>query len=73
MRVPAGAVGTGGGPLSALHVNLPLRNPRLKNVTALPLQQADPETILTPRFYTTDFDDMEELFSLEKNPNLKVK
>ncbi len=35
-------------------------------------QEAAPETVLTPRFYTTDFDEMEEIFSLEKNPNLNV-
>jgi magnesium-protoporphyrin IX monomethyl ester (oxidative) cyclase len=30
------------------------------------------ETLLSPRFYTTDFDEMEELFSAELNPNLDM-
>lgn len=30
------------------------------------------ESLLTPRFYTTDFDEMEELFSSELNPNLDM-
>eukprot|EP00892_Ulva_mutabilis_P000427 jgi/Ulvmu1/10385/UM061_0069.1 len=30
------------------------------------------ESLLTPRFYTTDFDEMEELFSRELNPNLDM-
>ena len=29
--------------------------------------------MLTPRFYTTDFDEMEQLFSLELNPNLPME
>lgn len=28
--------------------------------------------MLTPRFYTTDFDEMEQLFSQELNPNLDM-
>jgi magnesium-protoporphyrin IX monomethyl ester (oxidative) cyclase len=33
---------------------------------------ASDETLLSPRFYTTDFDEMEELFSQELNPNLNM-
>ncbi|KAK9907485.1 hypothetical protein WJX75_004491 [Coccomyxa subellipsoidea] len=36
------------------------------------IKEAADETVLTPRFYTTDFDEMEELFSLEKNPDLEM-
>ncbi|CAK0784728.1 Member of the CCCH zinc finger [Coccomyxa viridis] len=36
------------------------------------IKEAAAESVLTPRFYTTDFDEMEELFSLEKNPNLDM-
>ena len=35
--------------------------------------QAADESVLTPRFYTTDFDEMEQLFSLELNPNLNME
>ena len=35
--------------------------------------QAADESVLTPRFYTTDFDEMEQLFSLELNPNLPME
>lgn len=31
------------------------------------------ETLLTPRFYTTDFDEMEALFNTEMNKNLNEK
>lgn len=37
------------------------------------IKEASAETVLTPRFYTTDFDEMEELFSLEKNPDLNME
>ena len=40
--------------------------------TPHPPQAAD-ESVLTPRFYTTDFDEMEQLFSLELNPNLPME
>merc|ERR1711970_1537869 len=30
------------------------------------------ETLLTPRFYTTDFDEMEQMFKKELNPNLRM-
>lgn len=31
------------------------------------------ETLLTPRFYTTDFDEVDEIFNLKKNPNLPME
>eukprot|EP00199_Chlamydomonas_sp_CCMP681_P002062 CAMPEP_0119104754 /NCGR_PEP_ID=MMETSP1180-20130426/2878_1 /TAXON_ID=3052 ORGANISM="Chlamydomonas cf sp, Strain CCMP681" /NCGR_SAMPLE_ID=MMETSP1180 /ASSEMBLY_ACC=CAM_ASM_000741 /LENGTH=408 /DNA_ID=CAMNT_0007089589 /DNA_START=98 /DNA_END=1324 /DNA_ORIENTATION=+ len=31
------------------------------------------ESVLTPRFYTTDFEEMERLFSMELNPNLNME
>lgn len=34
--------------------------------------QASSESVLTPRFYTTDFDEMELLFSQKLNPNLDM-
>ena len=34
------------------------------------IKEAANENLLTPRFYTTDFDEMEQLFSTEINPNL---
>ncbi|EEH51926.1 uncharacterized protein MICPUCDRAFT_49742 [Micromonas pusilla CCMP1545] len=34
------------------------------------IKEAADENLLTPRFYTTDFDEMEQLFSTEINPNL---
>ena len=34
------------------------------------IKEAAEENLLTPRFYTTDFDEMEQLFSKEINPNL---
>ncbi|KAK9825139.1 hypothetical protein WJX81_003140 [Elliptochloris bilobata] len=37
------------------------------------IKEAADETVLTPRFYTTDFDEMEELFSLERNPGLPME
>jgi magnesium-protoporphyrin IX monomethyl ester (oxidative) cyclase len=37
------------------------------------IKEAANETILTPRFYTTDFDELEELFNLEKNPGMPAE
>ncbi|PNW81190.1 hypothetical protein CHLRE_07g346050v5 [Chlamydomonas reinhardtii] len=37
------------------------------------IKVAAKETLLTPRFYTTDFDEMEQLFSKEINPNLDME
>ena len=37
------------------------------------VKEAAKETLLTPRFYTTNFDEMDEIFSLEKNPNLPME
>ncbi|KAJ9533127.1 copper target-like protein 1 protein [Haematococcus lacustris] len=36
------------------------------------VKEASEESLLTPRFYTTDFEEMERLFSLEMNPNLDM-
>lgn len=36
------------------------------------VKEAAEESLLTPRFYTTDFDEMEQLFSQEINPNLDM-
>ena len=32
------------------------------------IKEAASESVLTPRFYTTDFDKMEQMFSLQLNP-----
>ncbi|KAJ9525151.1 hypothetical protein QJQ45_020678, partial [Haematococcus lacustris] len=37
------------------------------------IKVAAEETLLTPRFYTTDFDEMERLFSKEINPNINME
>ncbi|KAL4425300.1 hypothetical protein ABPG75_009316 [Micractinium tetrahymenae] len=37
------------------------------------VKKAAKETILTPRFYTTDFDEVDEMFSLERNPDLPME
>ena len=42
------------------------------HASALTLTDSSPSLPLFLRSYTTDFDEMEELFSLEKNPNLKM-
>eukprot|EP00208_Stichococcus_sp_RCC1054_P002783 CAMPEP_0206138428 /NCGR_PEP_ID=MMETSP1473-20131121/3318_1 /ASSEMBLY_ACC=CAM_ASM_001109 /TAXON_ID=1461547 /ORGANISM="Stichococcus sp, Strain RCC1054" /LENGTH=410 /DNA_ID=CAMNT_0053531865 /DNA_START=169 /DNA_END=1401 /DNA_ORIENTATION=+ len=36
------------------------------------VKEAADESVLTPRFYTTDFDEMEQLFSQDLNPNLDM-
>eukprot|EP00899_Mesostigma_viride_P024550 jgi/Mesvir1/527/Mv11388-RA.1 len=37
------------------------------------VKEAANETVLSPRFYTTDFEEMETLFSAEMNPHLDMK
>ncbi|GFR51434.1 hypothetical protein Agub_g13724 [Astrephomene gubernaculifera] len=37
------------------------------------IKKAAKESILTPRFYTTDFEEMEQIFSQEINPNLDME
>lgn len=37
------------------------------------IKEASAESVLTPRFYTTDFEQMEEMFSLDKNPGLPME
>jgi len=37
------------------------------------IKVASDETLLSPRFYTTDFDEMEKMFSLEINKNLNMQ
>ncbi|GAX74025.1 hypothetical protein CEUSTIGMA_g1475.t1 [Chlamydomonas eustigma] len=36
------------------------------------IKVAAEESVLSPRFYTTDFDEMERMFSLDINPNLNL-
>ena len=36
------------------------------------IKEAADENLLTPRFYTTDFDEMEQMFSEKINPNLDM-
>lgn len=36
------------------------------------VKEAADETLLSPRFYTTDFEAMEELFDVRKNPNIRM-
>ncbi|KAK9786692.1 hypothetical protein WJX73_003154 [Symbiochloris irregularis] len=37
------------------------------------IKEAASESILTPRFYTTNFEAMEDMFSLERNPDLPME
>ena len=44
----------------------------VRQLTRPDTMQAADESVLTPRFYTTDFDEMEQLFSQDLNPNLDM-
>jgi len=37
------------------------------------VKEASSETILTPRFYTTDFEEMERICDPKRNPNLNME
>lgn len=48
----------------------PTSSPASTKPSKKPNKTAIKETLLTPRFYTTDFDEMETLFNTEINKNL---
>jgi len=70
-RRPAARAGRRAAPVRASAQAAEQDNMGFKTMRA-GIKEAADDTLLTPRFYTTDFDEMEQLFSEKVNPNLRM-